>query len=86
MHSPPNDFASQGANSYAQKRRLLETTFVPEPESIAAQSPTLLADYLAKYQMKTFSKLSAVELEDIRIPGTQEFYSVLFILKANRPP
>ena len=57
----------------SKKRRLQESSQLLETELAAAQSPTLLADYLAKYQTKTYSKLSAVELEDIRIPG--EFFN-----------
>ncbi|OCB84104.1 hypothetical protein A7U60_g8776 [Sanghuangporus baumii] len=39
-----------------------------EPVSIAAQPPSLQAEYLAKKQAKSYSKLSSVELDDMRIP------------------
>lgn len=40
-----------------------------EPMSIAAQSPAMLAEYLSSKQAKTFSKMTAIELEDMQIPG-----------------
>ena len=45
-----------------------ETGDVPPP-SVASQSPALLADYISSMQAKTFSKMSAIELADIQIPG-----------------
>ncbi|TDL27525.1 hypothetical protein BD410DRAFT_713917 [Rickenella mellea] len=39
-----------------------------EPASIAAQPPSEIAVYLSTMQAKTFSKMSAMELDDIRIP------------------
>ena len=38
---------------------------------MAAQSPHDLSAYLASMQAKSFPKLSALELEDLRIPGMQ---------------
>ncbi|KAL5511818.1 CMS1 [Sanghuangporus vaninii] len=51
-----------------KKRRLVEALESSEPVSIAAQPPSLQAEYLAKKQAKSFSKLSSVELDDMRIP------------------
>ncbi|KAL5533293.1 CMS1 [Sanghuangporus sanghuang] len=50
------------------KRRLVEALESNEPVSIAAQPPSLQAEYLAKKQAKSYSKLSSVELDDMRIP------------------
>jgi len=52
----------------SQKRKLVESIEVVEG-SITAQAPTELADYLASMQSKTFTKLSAIEMDDLRIPG-----------------
>lgn len=51
-----------------QKPKLKETQDEKYP-LIALQSPSELAEYLAGSQARSFSKLSRVELEDIRIPG-----------------
>ncbi|KAL5529067.1 hypothetical protein ACEPAG_5041 [Sanghuangporus baumii] len=51
-----------------KKRRLVEALESNEPVSIASQPPSLQAEYLAKKQAKSFSKLSSVELDDMRIP------------------
>ncbi|KAH8117531.1 U3-containing 90S pre-ribosomal complex subunit-domain containing protein [Phellopilus nigrolimitatus] len=51
-----------------KKRRLVEGIDANEPISVAARPPALLAEYLSEKQAKSFSKLSAIELEDIRIP------------------
>ncbi|PPQ89097.1 hypothetical protein CVT25_006469 [Psilocybe cyanescens] len=51
----------------AKKIKLAETTEKIEG-SIAAQSPEQLSNYLATMQAKSFPKLSAIELEDLRIP------------------
>ncbi|KAH9951389.1 U3-containing 90S pre-ribosomal complex subunit-domain containing protein [Amylocystis lapponica] len=52
----------------AKKRKLAETMEPIEPPSVAAQPPTLLADYMSSMQAKTFSKMSGIELTDIQIP------------------
>ncbi|KAI0928324.1 hypothetical protein AcW1_005603 [Taiwanofungus camphoratus] len=52
----------------AKKRRLAETLDLVHAPSAAAQPPTLLADYMSSIQIKTFSKMSSVELADIQIP------------------
>lgn len=54
---------------YSQKRKLAETSDIVEPESITAQSPVPLQEYLASKQAKTFSTMSVLELDDMRIPG-----------------
>lgn len=51
---------------------MVESMDIKEPTSIAEQPPAVLAEFLSKLQAKTFSKLTAVELEDIRIPGTPQ--------------
>ena len=55
-------------NTREQKPKLKETQ-VEQSSLIALQSPSELADYLAGSQAKSFSRLSRIELEDIRIPG-----------------
>jgi len=52
----------------AKKRRLLDIAGPIESHSPADQAPDALAEYMHSSQTKTFSKLSSVELEDIRIP------------------
>lgn len=61
----------------AQKRKLVEGLDSIEPQSIAAQPREIQAQYLAKMHAKSFSKLSAMELEDIRIPGDYLQYTFL---------
>ncbi|KII88958.1 hypothetical protein PLICRDRAFT_109960 [Plicaturopsis crispa FD-325 SS-3] len=53
---------------FSQKRKLVESKEPVEPMSIAAQSPSMLAEYLSSKQAKTFSKMTAIELEDMQIP------------------
>jgi hypothetical protein len=55
-------------NTREQKPKLKETQ-VGQSSLIALQSPSELAEYLAGSQAKSFSRLSRIELEDIRIPG-----------------
>lgn len=52
-----------------KKRKLAEESNDVPPPSVAAQSPAILADYLSGMQARTFSKMSAIELADIQIPG-----------------
>lgn len=54
-----------------QKRKLAETLEIVQPPTVAAQSPSMLVDYLSSMQAKTFSKMSGVELMDIQIPGKE---------------
>jgi len=54
----------------AKKRKLAESSDIVEPDSITAQSPVALQAYLASMQAKTFSTMSALELDDIQIPGS----------------
>lgn len=61
-------------NQRLQKRKLVETSEVPL-DSITAQEPAALQDYLAGKQAKTFSTMSALELEDVQIPGRSTFLS-----------
>ncbi|KDR73448.1 hypothetical protein GALMADRAFT_124540 [Galerina marginata CBS 339.88] len=51
----------------AKKRKLAEAA-EPIPGSIAAQMPHALANYLVSMQVKSFPNLSALELDDLRIP------------------
>ncbi|KAJ3511677.1 hypothetical protein NLJ89_g3958 [Agrocybe chaxingu] len=51
----------------AKKRKLAETLEFVEGSS-SAQSPAGLANYLASMQAKSFSKLSSIEMDDLRIP------------------
>lgn len=55
-------------NAQEQKPKLKE---IQDDQSspITLQSPSELAEWLAGSQAKSFSRLSRVELEDIRIPG-----------------
>ena len=55
-------------NTQEQKPKLRETQ-VEQSSLIALQSPLELAGYLAGSQAKSLSRLSRIELEDIRIPG-----------------
>lgn len=75
-------------SAIAQKRRTVEASGeTSEPASIAAQPPALLAEYLSKLQAKSFSKLTAVELDDIRIPGKLESTHIFnFFIKSNLRP
>ncbi|KAG6866079.1 hypothetical protein C0991_008831 [Blastosporella zonata] len=52
-----------------QKRKLGEAVQVVQ-ESVAAQSPAQLSDFLASKQAKVFSNVTALELEDLRIPAS----------------
>lgn len=55
-----------------QKRRMVEILEVKQQQaSIAEQPPAALSDFLSRMQAKTYPKLTAMELEDIRIPGRQ---------------
>jgi hypothetical protein len=56
-------------SEYLQKRKLAESSDIVEPDSITAQSPMALQAYLASMQAKTFSTMSALELDDMQIPG-----------------
>ena len=55
-------------NTREQKPKLKET-HVEQSSLMALQSPSELAKHLAGSQAKSFSRLSRIELEDIRIPG-----------------
>lgn len=50
------------------KRPKLRETEDEQRPLIARQSPSELAEYLTAFQAKSFSRLSRIELEDIRIP------------------
>ncbi|KAG6920002.1 hypothetical protein DXG01_013351 [Tephrocybe rancida] len=52
----------------AKKRKLAEAVEVVH-QSVAAQSPDQLSDFLASKQAKVFSNVTAIELEDMRIPA-----------------
>ncbi|KAG5354164.1 hypothetical protein C0989_003677 [Termitomyces sp. Mn162] len=53
----------------AKKRKLAETIEVIQ-SSVADQSPVQLSDFLASHQAKVYSNMSALELEDMRIPAS----------------
>jgi len=50
------------------KKPKLKETQVEQSSLIALQSPSELAEYLAGSQAKSFTRLSRIELEDIRVP------------------
>lgn len=52
----------------AKKRKLAETSDLVSPDSITAQVPVALREYLASKQAKTFSTMSVLELNDMKIP------------------
>jgi protein CMS1 len=58
----------KGKERKAKKRKLVESSDTVEPASITAQSPATLQSYLSAKQAKTFSTMSALELEDMQIP------------------
>lgn len=64
-----------------QKLKLTETTSPVFTTSLAAQSPAGLSDFLAAKQAKTFQKMTAMELDDVRIPGSGRHFLpyVLFL-------
>lgn len=51
----------------AKKRKLVES-IIPEECSIASQGPSDLSNYLASVQVKSFPKLSVIEIGDLQIP------------------
>ncbi|KAG5639604.1 hypothetical protein H0H81_010806 [Sphagnurus paluster] len=51
-----------------KKRKLAQATDVVQP-SVTAKSPEELAEYLALKQAAAYPKVTAIELEDMRIPG-----------------
>ncbi|KAF9533380.1 U3-containing 90S pre-ribosomal complex subunit-domain containing protein [Crepidotus variabilis] len=53
----------------AKRRKFAETVEVVQA-SVAAQPPHELAEYLSSIQVKSFTKLSAIELDDLRIPDS----------------
>ncbi|KAG6813603.1 hypothetical protein H0H92_009220 [Tricholoma furcatifolium] len=53
----------------AKKRKLAEAVEIVQ-ESVAAQPPLELSDFLASKQAKVFSNVTALELEDLRIPAS----------------
>lgn len=56
------------SDCYYQRRKLVEAVEAVE-ESVTAHSPHDLSNYLASMQAKTFTDMSALELDDMRIPG-----------------
>ncbi|EEB93561.1 hypothetical protein MPER_07761, partial [Moniliophthora perniciosa FA553] len=52
----------------AKRRKLVEETDNDDLHSVTAKSPSELTEYLAVMSRKTFSNLSELELEDLRIP------------------
>jgi hypothetical protein len=51
---------------------MAEATELVRPISLAAAPPLELSDYLCAKQLKTFSKMSDIELMDMRLPGISE--------------
>jgi len=68
-----------------QKRKLAAEQKTVEPPSVASQAPPDVAVYLSTQQAKAFSKLSILELEELRIPG-QWFTSFSCLVEANLYP
>lgn len=60
---------SSNIKHHPQKRKLIQSTESIE-HSIAAQPPHALSHYFTSAQVKSFPKLSALELGDFEIPGT----------------
>lgn len=58
----------------AKKRKLIETTESGDLTSVALRSPGMISEYLSIMQARSFSKISALELQDRHIPG-REFHS-----------
>jgi hypothetical protein len=54
-----------------QKRKLNETTDSGDLSSVALRSPAMISEYLSTMQSKSFSKMSALELQDRHIPGSR---------------
>lgn len=54
---------------YQQKRKLIETTELGDLTSVALRSPGMICEYLSALQARSFSKMSALELQDRHIPG-----------------
>lgn len=57
-----------------KKRKLNETTESGDLTSVALRSPGMISEYLSIMQARSFSKMSALELQDRHIPG-RELYS-----------
>lgn len=55
----------------AKKRKLNETIEPGDHPSVASRSPAIMSEYLSAMQAKTFSKMSALELQDRQIQGRQ---------------
>src|SRR6266403_4443344 len=55
---------------FQQKRKLDETTESGDLTSVALRSPSMISEYLSTMQARSFSKMSALELQDRHIPGT----------------
>ena len=53
-----------------QKKKLKETTESGDLTSVALRSPGVICEYLSVMQARSFSKMSALELQDRHIPGT----------------
>ena len=53
-----------------QKRKLNEATESGDFRSVALRSPATISEYLSIMQARSFSKMSALELQDRQIPGT----------------
>ena len=54
-----------------QKRKLNGTTESGDPgSSVALQPPAMISEYLSAMQAKSFSDMSALELQDRHILGT----------------
>jgi protein CMS1 len=58
----------------AKKRKFNEATEPGDHPSVASRSPAAISEYLSAMQAKSFSKMSALELQDRQIQDS-EFYS-----------
>jgi len=55
----------------AKKRKLNEATESGDLRSVALRSPATISEYLSIMQARSFSKMSALELQDRQIPGRE---------------
>ena len=58
------------ASLFQQKRKLNETMESGDLASVALRSPGMISEYLSIMQARSYSKMSALELQDRHIPGT----------------
>ena len=57
-------------SSLKQKRKHNEATEPGDHPSVVSRTPAMMSEYLSAIQVKSFSKMSALELQDRQIQGT----------------